>query len=249
MNINSYLNRILNNSDGENVVEAFVSAINVINADELVDITSEKEIVSFCPIGKIIRRCIARILQLLSQYTPNKTADILTQDEYDALVSMDSDVLYLIRRENKCFSATIDSNGRVNLLKHAVVLFDETWWNELAAYTLVKHLVSSNNGIGNIEVIVGKDFNVNEVYADQFSGSKSDHLERIRFDTPDYSISARAFKDCKDLRIVRLGSGVSSIANDAFVGCTKLTIIIDKAEGSVLGAPWGAQNATIIWNA
>ena len=42
---------------------------------------------------------------------------------------------------------------------------------------------------------------------------------------------------------------INSISNTAFAGCTNLeTITINKSEGSVSGAPWGATNATVVWN-
>lgn len=248
MNINSYLNNILTKQNAEDVVEAFIGAVDALNTDGLVDITPEKAIVSTAVIGKTIRRCIARILRLLSQYTPNKKILIVTQDEYDNLVDVNENVLYVIRKDSRCFTATIDSDGYFDMLKHGAYLPGEAWWTPFSASGLVRDVVDLNNGVGNIELFVGKDFNVSEVYADMFSGSKGDHLEKIRIDLTSYVISARAFKECKDLRIARLGSGITSISEDAFDGCTDLTIIIDKAEDSVLGAPWGAQNATVIWD-
>jgi hypothetical protein len=40
-----------------------------------------------------------------------------------------------------------------------------------------------------------------------------------------------------------------SIGSGAFNGCTNITsIVVHKAEGSIKGAPWGATNATVIWD-
>lgn len=246
MNINSYLNKILTKKNAEDVVSAFISAVDILNADHLVDITQEKAIVTTDVIGKNIRKCIARILYLLSQYTPNKRIIIITQDEYDNLSGINDDTLYIIRKEDKCFAVTLDDNGYLDPSKHSAHAPDETWW-DLFGWQ-IKSLVKSNGGFGSIALFVGKDFNVDEVHEDQFSGSKCNKLEKVRFDMPSYVISARAFKDCKDLKFVELGDGVTSIATDAFSGCNGLMITINKPSGSVLGAPWGAQNATIIWS-
>lgn len=63
------------------------------------------------------------------------------------------------------------------------------------------------------------------------------------------SIGGNAFSNCTNLTSIRIGNGISSIANYAFSLSSKLTdIYIDKAEGEVTGAPWGATNATIHWN-
>lgn len=246
MNINSYLNKILTKTDAEDVVSAFISAVDILNADHLVDITPEKAIVTTGVIGKNIRKGIARILYFLSQYTPNKRIIILTQDEYDNLSGVNNDTLYIIRKDDMCFAVTLDGNGYLDPSKHSIHAPDETWWDLFGMH--IKSLVRSNGGVGSIALFVGKEFNVDEVYEDQFSGSKCDKLEKVRFDMPSYIISARAFKDCKDLKFVELGDGVTSIAIDAFSGCNDLTIVINKPTGSVLGAPWGAQNATILWS-
>ena len=63
------------------------------------------------------------------------------------------------------------------------------------------------------------------------------------------TIQKNAFADCGKLDTVRIGNTITSIENGAFATCPKLTnIYIDKPEGLVLGAPWGATNATVHWN-
>ena len=62
------------------------------------------------------------------------------------------------------------------------------------------------------------------------------------------SIGTQAFQQCSGLTSVTIGTGVTSIGNNAFNKCSALTdIYIDKAEGSVSGAPWGATTATVHW--
>lgn len=63
------------------------------------------------------------------------------------------------------------------------------------------------------------------------------------------TISDYAFNDCRNLTSARIGNGITSLSSTAFKECVALTdIYIDKAEGSIEGAPWGATNATVHWN-
>ena len=85
-------------------------------------------------------------------------------------------------------------------------------------------------------------------------------------------IGIDAFNDCRNLRITSIPSTVEVINESAFYGCDLLTTITFKgtpriiqssaftgcinlttinvpwAEGTVSGAPWGANNATINYN-
>lgn len=62
-------------------------------------------------------------------------------------------------------------------------------------------------------------------------------------------IEPTAFLNCTGLTEVTIPSSVTSIDEYAFTNCTNLeTITINKAEGSITGAPWGATNATVVWN-
>ena len=55
------------------------------------------------------------------------------------------------------------------------------------------------------------------------------------------------FNDCASLTNISIPSSVRAITPYGFYGTTNLTITIDKPEGSISGAPWGATNATITW--
>ncbi|MBQ2384113.1 MAG: leucine-rich repeat domain-containing protein [Oscillospiraceae bacterium] len=48
---------------------------------------------------------------------------------------------------------------------------------------------------------------------------------------------------------IHIGSKIESIGASAFAfyGSPAFTLTIDRAEGTVEGAPWGATNATIVW--
>lgn len=63
------------------------------------------------------------------------------------------------------------------------------------------------------------------------------------------SIGDFAFANCTGLETVRFTSTVSSIPNGVFSGCTKLsTIYVPWSQGQVANAPWGASNATIVYD-
>ena len=57
------------------------------------------------------------------------------------------------------------------------------------------------------------------------------------------------FYNCTSLTNVALPSSLTSINSSCFGSCSNLTTItINKPKDSISGAPWGATNATIIWN-
>lgn len=58
-----------------------------------------------------------------------------------------------------------------------------------------------------------------------------------------------AFANCTGLETVKFTSTVSSIPNGVFSGCPKLsTIYVPWSQGQVANAPWGASNATIVYD-
>lgn len=61
-------------------------------------------------------------------------------------------------------------------------------------------------------------------------------------------ISDNAFAGCTALQNMTIPANVEQISTSAFNGCFGLTsIIVNKPEGSISGAPWGATNATVTW--
>ena len=76
-----------------------------------------------------------------------------------------------------------------------------------------------------------------------------DNLKSVLIGNGCKNISTYVFKSCNNLTTVRIGNGINSIQSNSFQSCPALTdIYIDKEEGSISGAPWGATNAQIHWN-
>lgn len=74
-------------------------------------------------------------------------------------------------------------------------------------------------------------------------------LTSINIPTSVTSIGNYAFMGCTGFTSIDIPSSVETIGNNAFNGCTNLTTItVHKAEGSITGAPWGAPNATVVWD-
>ena len=62
-------------------------------------------------------------------------------------------------------------------------------------------------------------------------------------------IADTCFYNCTSLTEITIPSSVEFIASDAFYNCPNLTtIIVNQSEDSIEEAPWGAENATIVWN-
>jgi hypothetical protein len=62
------------------------------------------------------------------------------------------------------------------------------------------------------------------------------------------NIGEYAFNGCNKITEVTLGANIRTISTTAFSGCSGITLItIQRAFGTVLGAPWGATNAQIVW--
>ena len=58
-----------------------------------------------------------------------------------------------------------------------------------------------------------------------------------------------SFTGCSELESIVIPSSVTDIAENVFNGCDKLTIIkVPWGENEKYGAPWGADNATVIYN-
>lgn len=63
------------------------------------------------------------------------------------------------------------------------------------------------------------------------------------------TLGSQVFNKCGELiEVTFTGKNIKSIAEDALAGNLIVTVNVPWAEGEVAGAPWGATNATIIYN-
>jgi hypothetical protein len=101
-------------------------------------------------------------------------------------------------------------------------------------------------------------FNPNKTYAiGEQAFSFSSQAQRDKFGdvlTDVYmdkvkTIATRAFRYRQSLKNVYIGADCTSIATTAFEYCTQadLVIRINQPQDNIKGAPWGATNATIVW--
>ena len=62
-------------------------------------------------------------------------------------------------------------------------------------------------------------------------------------------IGEYSFYDYENLKSITIPRNVVKIEKSAFGGCDKLeNIYVEKAEDSIIGSPWNAGNAKVIWN-
>lgn len=86
-----------------------------------------------------------------------------------------------------------------------------------------------------------------EVINDSFCAS-CPRLATVRIGTSVKSIGRYAFANCGDLSSITIPDNVETINEEAFADSTNLTsITVNKPQGSISGAPWGATNATVTW--
>lgn len=108
---------------------------------------------------------------------------------------------------------------------------------------------------GHLEEII---FNPNKTYTiGDFAFSFSNQAQRDKFGdvlTDVYmdkvkTIGARTFRYRQSLKNVYIGADCTSIGTTAFESCTQadLVIRINQPKDNIKGAPWGATNATIVW--
>lgn len=84
----------------------------------------------------------------------------------------------------------------------------------------------------------------------QSAFQQCDKLKNIIIPDTVTTIGSQAFAVCTSLESIEIPASVTTIGTNTFTTCSALeTITINKAEGSITGAPWGAPSSTqIIWN-
>ena len=89
---------------------------------------------------------------------------------------------------------------------------------------------------------------VEEICASAFAGFSN--AEEIKLPSTLSVIGANSFSDCDNIKRIEIPNSVETIASSAFDLCNVLeTVTIDKEQGSISGAPWGAPKGerSIIW--
>ena len=77
----------------------------------------------------------------------------------------------------------------------------------------------------------------------------SPNIEIKRIPATCNSIKGNAFRGCTKITEITFDGTPAEIVDTAFTGCVNLAVIrVPWSEGEVAGAPWGATNATIIYN-
>lgn len=83
----------------------------------------------------------------------------------------------------------------------------------------------------------------------QFAFSGCQRLSQLSLPSSITNIAYRAFYGCIRVTQVTFLGTPTTIGNDAFGYCSTLTTInVPWSEGAVAGAPWGATNATIVYD-
>ena len=112
--------------------------------------------------------------------------------------------------------------------------------------------VEPSNEIKNTQVLLGEIAEVVGDVAeaeDKLAGLIERSLTDIKIPNGTTIIGSEAFDGCGSLASVEIPSSVTKIGANAFDSCPNLTTItIHKSEDSITDAPWGATEATVIWD-
>lgn len=147
-----------------------------------------------------------------------------------------------------------------NLVKFTIEgSIDEIWGGEMSTYgafaqcTALKYVdlgksiinipKDAFHGCTSLETVILPD-----TVAEIMQGAFYSCFALVELEVPSATkIGASAFA-MSGLHSIKLPSNLVSITYNAFLYCQDLkTIIINKPEGSISGAPWRAPNATVVW--
>ena len=103
-------------------------------------------------------------------------------------------------------------------------------------------------GYGHVSGVLKIKEGVTEI--PEYALTQKNNITRIELPTTIKKIGVRGISDCLNLQRVIIPSGIEVIEKEAFKFTPNLSeIIIDKLEGSIQGAPWGATQGikAVIW--
>ena len=165
----------------------------------------------------------------------------MTQAEYEALTEYEQDQMYWVIYPN--FDYVIWQNGKVinsALFNHGINANSDTSWLSLdyTSETSYKRIVQPNLAlVGLFSGVSGNSSNISSINA-----------ENVYIGRNIKSIKNYAFR-ASHVVSISIPDSVTSIEDKVFMNAVYLIkITINKPQGSISGSPWGATNATVIWN-
>lgn len=87
--------------------------------------------------------------------------------------------------------------------------------------------------------------NVTSIKSRCFCGCSN--LKKVKLPSTLNDIQYSAFDSCGSLTELHIPSSVTSIDDTAFTNCFNMTFYVDGERNCISGAPWGAENSTVVW--
>lgn len=256
MSIYDELDDIMTKERGEDVAEAIVNSIRLLETYKYPTAGTRGDRITITndAYGINVKTAIHDALQKLSNAGPySDVIETLTEPEYRAINH--AAMLYGIQDSDKVRILELDDDGfATDMVTVLSNLRDASFF--FAAHTTGKYHME-----------IGKDLVDAELEASMFSGSDSLYsvtipesittidngcfaysgLTEIWLPKTLETIEALAFCGT-NLGAIDLPKSVTTIGEDAFDECENLTsITLHCDEGDITGSPWGATNATIVW--
>lgn len=152
-------------------------------------------------------------------------------------------------------SATQDADAIMNIVAHAEGLNPTLVDKDITANGTYNPADDEADGYKKVVVDVPQDNNIKTLYVSNSLLSIIPTLEKVRvpdgvqYISQDGSTYTGPFTGADRLKEVFIPSTVSTIYTTAFTTCSALEkIVIDKAKGSISGAPWSAPGqCQIVW--
>ena len=124
----------------------------------------------------------------------------------------------------------------------------EVIFEEPSSVKIIGDYTHSNSGFSNWKAL-RKITLPNSVTKLESGFNHCQSLSEITLSSALTTLPMMCFYNCKSLPSITIPSSITSFGYNCFGGCDNLTtIIINKPQDSITGAPWGAPNATVIWN-
>lgn len=170
--------------------------------------------------------------------------------EYDIDSLINGSITKIESKVNTIKSSAFDGciNLKEAIFPNATEIDDSAFWDchALIKLEIPKVKILNTQSIGDCIVLKALDCPEVEIVGSSCF-ENCEKLESINLPKVK-KIESGAFASCRALKTIHIPTTVQEIDEDGF-GWTGLTdIYIDKAEGEIPGAPWGAKNATIHYN-